>query len=315
MTTEAAPHRIVACLPGESERAHMGALPANVGIVLVHEEPEPLPDLASVDFVIPTIRLRPALLELLASEPGRLRVIQTLSAGVDWLIGHVPEQVTVCNARGAFDGPLAEWVLGAILTMQRGLTQARDQQAKREWSMFEPAELAGARVVILGIGSIGSAIAARLAPFGVEMVGIGRSAREGVHALAELDGILPSADILVNMLPLTSETRGLLDGPRLGLLPDGALVVNGGRGKTIAAEALIRELSSGRLRAVLDVTDPEPLPVDHPLWSLPNVLVSPHIAGDSPAATVRTYAIAGDQLRRYAAGEPLRNVVPRYQLE
>src|SRR5262249_28675182 len=156
--------------------------------------------------MVPTIPIRPAIHDLLAAPPGRLRVIQTLSAGVDWLVGHVPERVMVCNARGAFDGPLAEWVIGAILTMQRGLTRARDQQAQRDWTMFEPDELAGRRVVILGIGAIGSAIADRLAPFGVEVVGVGRTAREGVRGLDELDAILPTADILVTMLPLTSGT-------------------------------------------------------------------------------------------------------------
>ena len=293
----------------------MGALPANVEIVLVGEAPSPLPDLATVDFIVPTMRIRPALLAVLAAAPARLRVIQTLSAGVDWLVGKVPEQVTVCNARGAFDGPLAEWVLGAILTTQRGLTQARDQQARHAWATFEPEELAGRRVVILGLGSIGSAIAARLAPFGVDVVGVARTAREGALGLDSLDGVLPTADILVNMLPLTTETRGLMDARRLGLLPDSALIVNGGRGRTIEARALLAELSSGRLRAVLDVTDPEPLPADHPLWALPNVLISPHVAGDSPAATIRTFEIAGAQLRRFAAGEPLQNVVPRYLLE
>ncbi len=306
---------MVACLPDEAERAEMGDLPANVDVILVGDEPSSLPDLAGVDFVVPVMRLRPAILEVLAGPPGRLRVIHTLSAGVDWLVGRVPAHVTVCNARGAFDGPLAEWVLGAILTMQRGLVRARDAQARRDWTMFEPDELAGSRVVILGMGSIGTAIAERLAPFGVEIVGVGRTARDGVLGIAELDGVLPSADVLVNMLPLTSATRGLLDGRRLGLLPDGALVVNGGRGRTIETDALVRELETGRLRAVLDVVDPEPLPDDHPLWALPNVLISPHIAGDSPRSLRRTYAIAGEQLRRYAAGQPLINEVPRYLLE
>lgn len=293
----------------------MGTLPDNVEVVLVPQEPEPIRDLAGVDLVVPYHRIRETLSDLLAGPPGRLRVIQTLSAGVNWLRGQVPPQVMVCNARGVYDVPLAEWAVGAILAMQRGLVRARDAQARGEWTSYEPDELAGTTVVILGMGSIGTAIADRLRPFGVEVVGVARTAREGVHGMADLDGVLPGAGILVNMLPLTNETDGLLNARRLALLPDGAMVVNGGRGRTLDTSALVHELETGRLRAALDVTDPEPLPEDHPLWALPNVLVSPHIAGDSPQATVRTFELAGDQVRRFAAGEPLINQVPRYLLE
>jgi phosphoglycerate dehydrogenase-like enzyme len=315
MTSAGAPDRVVACLPDMPERDDMGELPANVEAVLVGDEPAALPDLAGVDFIVPLQRIRPALLELLAGPPGRLRVIQTLSAGVDWLVGRAPERVLVCNARGIYDAPLSEWVLGAILAMQRGLIRSRDAQAKAEWEFFEPDELIGRRVVILGMGSIGTAIADRLRPFGVDVVGVGRTARDGVHALADLDALLPTADILVAMLPLTSQTRGLLDAGRLALLRDGALFVNAGRGRTVDTDALTRELESGRLRAALDVVAPEPLPSDHPLWALPNVLISPHMAGDSPSTTRRCFELAGDQLRRFARGEPLINQVPRYLLE
>ena len=219
---------------------------------------------------MPVDRLRQPLIDSLAAI-GRPRVIQTLSAGVDWLVGQVPDGVIVCNARGVFDVPLAEWVVGAILATQRGLLQARDAQATGAWSSFEPAELAGRRAVILGHGSIGSAVADRLRPFGVEVVGVARTARDGVLGMGDLDGVLPTAEILVDLLPLTNETVGLLDARRLALLPDGALVVNAGRGRTVDTAALVRELERGRLRAALDVTDPEPLPPGHPLWTLPNV--------------------------------------------
>jgi phosphoglycerate dehydrogenase-like enzyme len=306
---------VVVCLPDQPEREHMGLLPANVDVVLVPEEPRAQPDLSAVDLIVPTTGMRKLLYELLAGPPGRLRVILTLSAGVDFLIGRVPEHVTVYNARGVYDGPLAEWVVGAILAMQRGLITARDQQARSEWAFFEPGELVGRRVVILGMGSIGSAIAERLRPFGVDIVGVGRTARDGVHGLAELDGLLPGAEILVSMLPSTPETTRILDARRLALLPDNALLVNAGRGRTVDTDALVEELRSGRLRAALDVVDPEPLPADHPLWTVPNVLITPHMAGDTPSSVAKTFRLAGDQIRRLAAGEPLINEVPRYLLE
>jgi phosphoglycerate dehydrogenase-like enzyme len=243
-----------------------------------------------------------------------LRVIQTLSAGVDWLAGRVPDSVMVCNARGVYDGPLAEWVVGAILAFQRGFLRARDAQRVGTWESFEPDELTGRRVAILGFGSIGSAVAERLRPFEVEVTGIARTRRADALGFEDLDGVLPAAEILVDLLPLTTETAGFLDARRLALLPDGALVVNAGRGRTVDTNALVAELQRGRLRAALDVTDPEPLPASHALWALPNVLISPHMAGDSPGSTARAFALAGDQVRRFAAGERLLNEVPRYLL-
>lgn len=306
-------HPVVVCLPDVPERKDMGELPPNVELVLVPPGPGPLPGLSSVDLVVPTDWMLRPLLDAL-SVPGRLRFIQTLSAGVDWLIGRVPESVVVCNARGVYDVPLAEWVVGAILAVQRGLVRARDAQAEGAWTSFEPEELAGHRVVILGFGSIGTAVAERLRPFNVEIIGVSRTRRDGAWGLEDLDDVLPRAQILVDLLPLTRETVGVLDARRLGLLPDGALLVNAGRGRTVQTPALVSELQRGRLRAALDVTDPEPLPAGHPLWTFPNVLISPHVAGDSPAATVRAFALAGDQVRRFAAGQPLINQVARYLL-
>ena len=291
----------------------MGTFPAAVEVVLIPPGPAPLPDLSGVDLVVPNVRIRAALLDALALPHG-LRVIQTLSAGVDWLVGRVPESVVVCNARGVYDGPLAEWVVGAILAFQRGFVRSRDAQREGRWTSFEPDELAGRHVVILGFGSIGSAVAERLRPFGVTITGVARSRRRDAAGLEDLDALLREADVLVDMLPLTTETTGLLDARRLALLPDGALVVNAGRGRTMDTAALVEELTTGRLRAALDVTDPEPLPEAHPLWALPNALVSPHMAGDSPGSTARAFKLAGDQVRRFANGEPLLNEVPRYLL-
>ena len=304
---------VVVCLPDAPERPSLGDLPTNVEVVLLPANPAPLPDLGRVDLLVPAGWARDALVAKLGAMTG-LRVIQTLSAGVDFLRGRVPGGVTVCNARGVYDGPMAEWVVGAMLAMQRGLVTARDAQLAADWRPFVPDELAGLRVLILGFGSIGSAVAERLRPFGVKIVGVARVRRPGVLGLEDLDAALPGADILIDLLPLSGETVGLLDARRLGLLPPGALLVNAGRGATVDTPALVRAVRTGRLRAALDVTDPEPLPPDHPLWRLPGVLISPHVAGDSRQSLARAYALAGDQIRRFAAGEPLARRVPPYLL-
>lgn len=304
---------VVVCLPDVPERHHLGDLPANVEVVLLPGEPGPLPDLSRVELIVPDGWAR----QLVLAEVGamaRLRVVQTLSAGVDWLRGRVPAGIVVCNARGVYDGPVAEWVVGAILAMQRGLIAARDAQLATAWRPFVPDELADLRAIILGFGSIGSTVAERLRPFGVDVVGVARERREGVLGLEDLDEALPAADILIDLLPLSVETVGLLDARRLGLLRPGALLVNAGRGATVDTPALVDALRSGRLRAALDVTDPEPLPPDHPLWRLPDVLISPHVAGDSHRSLARAYALAGDQIRRFAAGERLENQVPPHLL-
>ena len=223
---------VVVCLPDTPERRHVGDLPANVEVVLLSRGPGPLPDLGRVELLVPAGGAKDVLALGTGAMTG-LRVVQTLSAGVDWLRGRVPAGVIVCNARGVYDDPMAEWVVGAILGMQRGMFEARDAQRRAEWRQFVPDELAGRRVVILGFGSIGSAVAMRLRPFGVEVTGVARVRRDGVLGLEDLDRTLPGADILVDLLPLTAETTGLLDARRLALLPPGALVVNAGRGATV----------------------------------------------------------------------------------
>ena len=309
------PERVVVCIADPTGQGDPGPLPANVELVPWAAIPGRSPDLARVELVVVADAGRAGVLQSV-DLLGRLRVVQALSAGVDWIAGRVPDGVVVCNARGVYDGPLAEWVVGAILAMERGLLRARDAQAEGAWRGFlPPREVAGSRVVILGHGSIGAAVAARVRPFGAEVVGVGRTSHDGLRGLRELDAVLLDADVLVNLLPLTRATIGLVDGRLLGRLPDGALVVNAGRGRTTVMPALVAELVTGRLRAVLDVTDPEPLPPGHPLWALPNVLVTPHVAGDSPKSIARAFALAGDQIRRFAAGEPLANRVDHYLLE
>ena len=228
-----------------------------------------------------------------------VRVVQTLSAGTDWIERFVPPWAVLCNARGARDVPVAEWVVAALLGAQAGLLAG----ARRTTWVYEPqGELHGSTVLILGHGSIGRAVERRLAPFGVEVVGVGRA------RLHELPRLLPEAGAVVVLAPLTEATRGMVDAAVLARMRDGALLVNAGRGAVVDTGALVAELESGRLRAVLDVVEPEPLPDGHPLWTLA-LAVTPHHAGDSAAAEERAIALAAEQLARYARGEELDNVV------
>jgi phosphoglycerate dehydrogenase-like enzyme len=245
--------------------------------------------------------------DVLDALPGltAVRVVQTLSAGTDWVEGRVPPWATLCNARGSRDIPVAEWVVGALLGAVYG--QFRSAR-RRTWDYAAPRELHGMTILILGHGSIGRAVAERLAPFGVRVVGVASRARDGVHGVDELTRLLPGADALVVLAPLSAATRGLVDAGVLARLRDGALVVNAGRGAVVDSDALVAELSAGRLAAVLDVTDPEPLPAGHPLWDLA-LAITPHNAGDSRAADARAVALAIDQLARFARGDELRNVV------
>ncbi len=235
----------------------------------------------------------------------RLRVVQTLSAGTEWIEKRVPAWATLCNARGTRDTAMAEWVVGALLGDAYGqFTAARTCR----WSDTKPRELRGATVLIVGFGSIGRAVERLLEPFGVTVIGVARRAREGVHATGELPALAGQADAVVVLTPLTSETAGLVDAPLLARMRDGALLINAGRGRVVDTDALLAELQSGRLRAVLDVVDPEPLPDDHPLWNVA-LAITPHNAGDTPAAEARAARFGAQQLARFARGEPLRNVV------
>jgi phosphoglycerate dehydrogenase-like enzyme len=238
-------------------------------------------------------------------ELAAVRVVQTLSAGTDWVEDRLPPWATLCNARGSRDIPVAEWVIGALLgALYRQFRAAR----VRTWEHAVPTELHGMTVLILGYGSIGRALAERLAPFGVRVIGVASRARDGAHGVDELPALLPAADALVVLAPLSAATRGMVDAGVLARLRDGALLVNAGRGPVVDTDALVAELVTGRIAAVLDVTDPEPLPAGHPLWDLA-LAITPHKAGDTRAADDRAIAFAIDQLGRYVRGEALTNVV------
>jgi phosphoglycerate dehydrogenase-like enzyme len=261
-----------------------------------------------------------------------VKLVLSLMAGTEWIPGAVGPHVTICNARGAHNISTAEWTLSAILAMLKHFPLFLDVQRSGEWKRrFEASaeyaeiagdsrvhyppvmieDLAGKTVLLVGYGSIGKDIERMLEPFDVELIRVARTARENptVHAVGELDALLAKAQVIVLILPSSQATRWLIDARQFSLMQQGTLLVNAARGPIVNTDALVEALQSKRVRAALDVTDPEPLPVGHPLWKCPNLLITPHVGGSSPEFARRSLKIAADELRRYMAGEPLRNVV------
>jgi phosphoglycerate dehydrogenase-like enzyme len=243
-----------------------------------------------------------------AGLPG-LRLIQTLNAGYEQWLPHLPAGVLLSNGRGAHGGSSAEWVVAALLAIYRELGWFARQQAAGVWDHRDTETLIGKRVVVLGAGDLAVNLAARLAPFETDVVLVGRTARPGEHALADVDELLPDADAVVALLPDTADTHHIVDAGFLARLRDGAIVVNAGRGPLVDTDALLAELTTGRLRAALDVTDPEPLPPDHPMWSAPGLLLTPHVAGSTAGAWERAYVVALRQIEVFAAGGTPPNLV------
>jgi len=213
----------------------------------------------------------------------RLRILQTLTAGYEHVLPHLPAGVTLCNAGGVHDASTAELALALTLAAQRGIGDFVRAQDRHEWSPAAYPSLADRRVLVLGAGGVGRAVAARLAPFECEVTLVARTARDGVRPVHALPELLATAEVVVVAVPLTDETRGMVDAGFLARLGDGALLVNVSRGAVVDTDALVAQTRSGRLRAALDVTDPEPLPAGHPLWSCPGVLISPHVGGNTSA--------------------------------
>jgi phosphoglycerate dehydrogenase-like enzyme len=305
----------VVCLPAPEAIPMLGELPGSVEIVVWDGATAAPPRLAEVEFwaAPPSWGALDDPAETVAAMPA-LKVIQLSSAGIDNVAQYVPDGVTLCDARGVHGGAVAEWVLTAILTSLRDFPRFVRAQDERHWDQATTDELAGKRVLLIGAGDLGEQTALRLKPFGAKVTLCARRARDGddgniVHGQDEIPQLLPVADIVVLLVPRTDETTGLVDAAFLAAMPDGALLVNAARGPVVDTGALLAELTSGRLRAALDVTDPEPLPADHPLWSAPNLLITPHIAGNVVGLPRRANALIGDQIRRYAAGQDLINVV------
>ena len=261
-----------------------------------------------------------------------VKLVLCLLAGTEWIPSTVGPHVTICNAHGAHNISTAEWTLTAILAMLKYLSLYFDIQRSAVWKrrfeataqfaaitcssteVYPPVmgeELTGRSVLLVGYGAIGKEIERMLAPFDVKITRIARRARTDpeVYAVSDLDNLLPQAEIVILILPATEESRGMIGTHQLSLMRQGALLVNAARGPVVDTDALVVALQSGRIRAALDVTEPEPLPEGHPLWTCPNLLITPHVGASTPQFTPRALHTAAAEVRRYMNGEPLKNVV------
>jgi phosphoglycerate dehydrogenase-like enzyme len=261
-----------------------------------------------------------------------VRLVLSLMAGTEWIPGAMGPHVTICNAQGAHNISTAEWTLSAILSTFKYLPLYLEVQRGGEWKRrFEASahferitgdtrphyppvmqeELTGRTVLLVGYGAIGKEIERMLAPFTVQMLRAARSARSNppVQPVTELDNLIPKAEVIVLILPANAETHHLIGPRQFALMNQGTLLVNAARGPIVDTDALVQALNSGRIRAAIDVTDPEPLPTGHPLWSCPNLIITPHVGASSTQFAPRAIKTAENELRRYIAGEPLRNVV------
>lgn len=289
---------MVADLRGLSPRLRVGLFTGTESPVDVPE-----PHILVAPYTLGTKELAAAL------RSPRLRVIQLLTAGYEQVAPLVPDGVLLCNARGVHDASTAELAAALMLAALRGIPDFVRAQHTGEWRHATYPSLADRTVLILGYGSIGQALERRLAGFEVRILRVARRPRPGVHGIEDVWGLLGEADVVVVLTPLTAETRHLVDEKFLARMRPGALLVNVARGAVVDTEALVHAVAAGRIRAALDVTDPEPLPADHPLWRLPGVLISPHVGGDTTAFLPRARQFIVDQMSRYLNGEPLRNVV------
>lgn len=263
---------------------------------------------ASASVLVPRFLTTEGIGTMLAELP-ELAYVQLLSAGAELWVGRLPDGVLLSTCRGAHGGSTAEWVVAGLLAMYRDLPRFQRAQERAEWDYHETDTLQDKRLLIVGAGDLGDQLARRLAPFDCRATLVGRTARDGVHGVHELPELLGEHDAVVIMVPLTSETKHLVDAPFLARMADGAILVNAARGPVVDTDALVAEMRTGRLRAILDVTEPEPLPPDHPLWTMDGLLLTPHVGGSCRGAEARSWRVAAEEIARYARGEQPRNLV------
>ena len=265
-------------------------------------------DLSEITFYVPTYMGGQPALELTKKMPN-LKILQMPNAGYDDAMEYVRDGMTLCNGKSIHDDSTAELAVGLIIASLRGFPDFVRNQDKSDWVHVKNKSINDRKIGIIGFGSIGTTIAKMLSGFAVEIIPFTQSGRDNTIAITDLDKHLPTLDVVILILPLTKESKHLFDAKRLSLMKNGALLVNVARGPIVETDALVKELNSGRITAALDVTDPEPLPKDHPLWKAKGVLISPHIGGDTTAFESRARRLIESQLNLLAEGKPLNNVI------
>lgn len=298
---------ITVLVPDEQGEA---ALAGIAGVDVVRYDPAgPLPAAAEhAEVLVPGFLAESDPAALVARLP-RLRLIQLLTAGAENWVGRVPGHVRLSLARGAHGGSTAEWALAALLAVYRDLIPFDRDREHQVWARRPTETLLDKRVLVLGAGDLGTQLKRRLDACDAHTTLVGTTARDGVRGMAELPDLLGDHDAVVLMVPLTEATTGMVDAAFLSSMRDGAVLVNAARGKVVDTDALVAELTSGRLRAALDVTEPEPLPPGHPLWTAPGLLLTPHVAASVTDYQRRAYAVVAAEIARFAAGEEPRNLV------
>lgn len=283
-------------------------VPAGIKKLSPVDTPLDSADLSEITFYMPPYMGGRAALEH-SKAMINLQVLQVPNAGYDDALEFLRPGLTLCNGRGIHDASTAELAVGMTIASLRGFPQFVRSQDKGQWSPANYRSINDRKIGIVGFGSIGQTIARNLSGFDLEVIGFSQSGRAGSITMDRFDFYLPSLDIVILILPLNEQSRHLFDARRLALLKDGALLVNVARGPIVDTAALIVELNSGRITAALDVTDPEPLPVDHPLWSTKGVFIAPHVGGNSSAFEPRARKLVEAQLERLAAGKVLENII------
>jgi phosphoglycerate dehydrogenase-like enzyme len=265
-------------------------------------------DLESIEVFVPRYMGGPAAISMI-SQMKSLKLIQSPNAGVDDLLAMLPKGVTLCNAAGVHDASTAELAVALSSASRRGFADFARNQVAGTWVHERKPSLTDSNIAIVGFGNIGKMIASMLAPFDVSVTSFSNSGRDGSLTMEKFDSLLPTFDVVILIVPLNPGTRHFMNATRLRAMKDGAALVNVARGPVVDTEALINELKTGRITAGLDVTDPEPLPDGHPLWKAPNVIITPHVGGDSQAFIPRGRKLVEEQAERYATGAPLLHIV------
>jgi phosphoglycerate dehydrogenase-like enzyme len=298
------------CLPTPDALDYVGELPDGVEVLVWDAAGEPPLGIENVEFFVGRYDGIPASADALARMP-HMQVLQLASAGVDAWLPVVPTGVILCNGRGVHGASTAELAVAGMLAVLRQVPHFVGAQGRHEWQWRQADGLTGKRVLIIGAGDIGQRIADAIRPFDAVPTLVARTARDGVLAIDAIDEQLRHHDVVVIAVPHTPQTHHLVDAAFLAEMPDGAVLVNIARGGIVDTDALVAEVTRGRLRAYLDVTDPEPLPTGHPLWNAPNVFITPHVGGGTAGWQQRAYTLVREQIERYVRGEPLVNVVTK----